>query len=453
MRTDNPLSARLVLVMLLLVSGFIVACGNSDAGAADQSSLVVGELPCDVSALLVESCQGCHSSPPKFGAPMPLVTYADVMRAGANGRVVDHMRKRLADRSMPPASSSPVSQPKIDLFDRWVSEGAKPRAASEQCAVAPAAPSTVVPKGLACTPDTHVGPARPYAIKADVPDEYVCYGFDIARQNKRHVIGLGPRVDNPNVVHHILLFRSPTAVAGEPAPCPSNPPLDWQLHAAWAPGGDAIMLPEEAGFPEEGVSHWAAQIHYSNLQRLSGQVDASGYDLCTTEQLRRHDAGILATGTMNLTIPPRSESSTTCHYNWGAGATGDFRTKHPDVKVFSVMPHMHKLGSAMAVHRLAPGLPRVTLVDSKFDFGAQSTYAVNVPVGGLDQITTRCTFKNSTDKTVQWGEDTSSEMCFAFLSYYPAVAADPLWNWSVPSVSLGTTCYQEDASSKASPGP
>jgi len=444
MRTVLPLA---VLLSLLIVAGFVIGCSSDADGAENGSSLVSGELPCDVSALLEEHCRGCHSSPPQFGAPMPLVTYGDLVRADHKGRVLDHVRMRMKDRSMPPPPSGRVAEEKIDLFERWVGGGAAPREPGAICGQG-AAPTATTPRALACDADTHVGPAHPYAIKPDVPDEYVCYGFDVTRASKRHVIGLGPRVENASVVHHLLLFRSTEAVSPEPTPCKANPPLDWRLHGAWAPGGDAMMLPPQAGFPEEGISHWVMQVHYSNLGGLTGQVDASGYDLCTTDQLRRYDAGILATGTTDLLIPPRSATDTTCFYNWGAGATGDFRTEHPSIHVFGVMPHMHKLGTSMSVHRLAPGLPRRTLIDSKFEFGSQSTYQVDAVVGQLDQIQTRCSWKNSGDQPVSWGEETNAEMCFAFLSYYPAVQ-DPLWTWSVPAVSLGTTCYSEDNGSSA----
>jgi hypothetical protein len=46
---------------------------------------------------------------------------------------------------------------------------------------------------------------------------------------------------------------------------------------------------------------------------------------------------------------------------------------------------------------------------------------MNVDVYPGDKMTTRCTWNNTTDSTVKWGEATNEEMCFNLLAYYPRI--------------------------------
>jgi hypothetical protein len=235
-------------------------------------------------------------------------------------------------------------------------------------------------------------------------------------------------------------------VSSEPAPCSGVPPLAWQLYAQWAPGGDAVELPAQAGFPMDGTTHWVVQVHYNNATALSGHADASGYDLCTTNELRPNDAAVMASGGFQFSIPPRAiDWDITCLYPWGAGALGDYASPHPDVHVFNVMPHMHKLGRSMDVYRLAPGIEQrePIALDDNFSFSSQSSYAADVDIHKGDVIQTRCGWSNPGDTPVGFGEHTSDEMCFAFLAYYPAIANDAKWSWPVPAGSSATVCYDE----------
>ena len=51
-----------------------------------------------------------------------------------------------------------------------------------------------------------------------------------------------------------------------------------------------------------------ALIHYNNARALQNQSDSSGFQVCETDQLRPNNAGVLAFGSMDFTIPPRTSS-------------------------------------------------------------------------------------------------------------------------------------------------
>jgi hypothetical protein len=51
------------------------------APAAPHANGSDAELPCAIDVILRARCQECHTDPPRNGAPMPLVTYADTQQA------------------------------------------------------------------------------------------------------------------------------------------------------------------------------------------------------------------------------------------------------------------------------------------------------------------------------------------------------------------------------------
>ena len=91
--------------------GLLASCGTdagvtpTDAGPTPTTSASVpgptGQgLPCDVQRVLADNCWKCHSSPPKFGAPMPLTTHAQLIAAAtsdATKKVHERVVKRIHD--------------------------------------------------------------------------------------------------------------------------------------------------------------------------------------------------------------------------------------------------------------------------------------------------------------------------------------------------------------------
>jgi hypothetical protein len=97
-------------------------------GAFDGStSTVPGDLPCDVANALVV-CQGCHGPSPTGGAPMSLVSRADLMAQSAQyagqtqaERCVSRMQGNPSQMPPPPQAASP--QADIDVISAWITAG------------------------------------------------------------------------------------------------------------------------------------------------------------------------------------------------------------------------------------------------------------------------------------------------------------------------------------------
>lgn len=415
---------------------------GSNGGSATGGAGAGGSLPCDVQAVLAKNCQGCHGAETQFGASAPLVSHANLHAAGpgasANRKVYELVLDRIKNdaRPMPPVPNARLSAADVSTLEKWVEKGAP--AGTEQCSgVTP--PADPITKPLSCTPDQHIKAAKPFVMQPGAPlDQYVCFGFDVNVTKKRHVIALGPQVDNKKILHHILLFQTNTAESPEPTSCAAFGSAAWRLVAGWAPGGTNYELPAEAGFPEkEGTTHWVMQLHYNNALNLPNQTDNSGYDLCTTDQLRPNDAGVLGFGSINFNIPARAKHSVTCDYR--------LPNTFQNVKFFSASPHMHTIGRSMSTYRLpgGNGAPEKVFDQANFSFENQAAYPVSNAVQPGDVIRTKCGWDNTTDQQVGFGEGTGDEMCFDFIGYYPAIPDRtflglPIFTWITPS--QGATC-------------
>jgi len=446
----STLTNKVAACVLFAVGALAVACGASStavegpkegAATAFDGSVATpasGNLPCDVDAILAKNCSSCHGATPKFGAPMPLVTLADLhadAKFTPGKKVFEVVGTRTKDNEapMPQPPNARLGASDQAVLDKWIAAGAP----GGNAACADAGGGTTDVKPLSCTPDQKIRPGNKFAVPVlspTEPDLYVCYGFDVdTKAQKRHVIAGAPFIDNSKVVHHILVYQSDNAVSPTPTSCGAGGGKDWRLVMGWAPGGGNFELPVEAGFPEEaGVTHWAVQIHYNNGQGLSGQLDESGFDLCSTDVLRPNDADVLATGTVQINIPPRTTHSTTCELS--------IPQAFGSINVVSSWAHMHKLGAAQYAKRVRGGEEQNLLDVPVYDFNTgASAAAVNTQLAPGDTVRTMCKWKNPGDTAVKFGEATGDEMCFAFLTYYPRIKNDK-FHWMAPSLPLLSKC-------------
>lgn len=102
------------------------APGANTSGSASTGA--PSGLPCDLEQMLVTHCQQCHLSPPRSGAPMPLVTYADLMapaRSQPSKTVAALALSRIQDTKspMPPAPNAPLTSSDTLPLSNWLSGG------------------------------------------------------------------------------------------------------------------------------------------------------------------------------------------------------------------------------------------------------------------------------------------------------------------------------------------
>jgi hypothetical protein len=215
------------LLRLVALSALAASCGGGTADAPTSpddprgpSGVGRGGLPCDVDAVLASRCRSCHTDPPQYGAPMSLVTYSDVKS------VSDTIVRRIASdtQPMPPSPNPRLSAAERKTLSDWVAAGTP--ASSDACG---GSTTTSIDPTLKCNADLILAPEGPWTMPTDTKDEYVCWGVDLSRPQPTHIVGFAPRIDNTKIVHHVVVYESPTTISSKPQPCPSGGAVLWRL--------------------------------------------------------------------------------------------------------------------------------------------------------------------------------------------------------------------------------
>jgi len=104
---------------------------GSGSGGAPGGSVSTGEgstAYCALQQTLRARCLGCHSNPPVGGAPMPLVTYSDLLapaRSNPSRTVVEIALERMQDpvRPMPPPPAPRATAAEVGTLTNWIAAG------------------------------------------------------------------------------------------------------------------------------------------------------------------------------------------------------------------------------------------------------------------------------------------------------------------------------------------
>ena len=209
-----------------------------------------------------------------------------------------------------------------------------------------------------------------------------------------------PITDNKKVLHHWIAY----AMQGG------------AFITGWAPGQDeteAGKLPEGVGlFLPKGPRAIRLDMHYYNKQGTTEMEDASGVEVCVTKTPRKYAAATFM-GFAGIPVLPANQTTNTV-------GTCKVRVTQP-VFLMTTSAHAHELATHMKFTHQR-GSQVTVMHDAPFYFEEQTSTALKggpLELKNGDVITTTCTFKNTTNRTVTFGENTGNEMCFNFASYYP----------------------------------
>jgi uncharacterized membrane protein len=137
----RPLAPGLALVVIAAAA----ACGGSaaspsfagaklDASAPTATDLsfsqcgtspATGTIPASVSTVLHDKCQACHGTTPMNGAPISLVTYADVhidFGPVPTYQVMDILIQPGSDPHMPFESAPPLTAAEFTTLESWLGD-------------------------------------------------------------------------------------------------------------------------------------------------------------------------------------------------------------------------------------------------------------------------------------------------------------------------------------------
>jgi hypothetical protein len=377
----------------------------------------------DIAPIIFENCTSCHRAG-EVG-PFPLQTYQDVKKRARQIAYVTH------NRSMPPwkaevgfnsfVGERRLTNDQLGMIQQWVEEGAS----EGKRADLPALPKFTEGWSLG-TPDAVFQPDQSFTLAGEGKDEYRNFVIPTNYAEDRWISTVEVRPGNSKVVHHVLIFLDTTGTARKLDAKDAAPGystfggigfLPSGGLGGWAPGNLPRPLPPGTGVLLPKGADIVLQVHYHRSGKSESDRTKIGVHFAkgpVDKQVR-----VLPVVYPFLRIPA-GESNYTVRA--GMGVPGD-------VTLINVTPHMHLLGRSMTVTAQLPdGTTRPVVKVPDWDFNWQTTYVfkepMKLPQGARIQLA--ATYDNSEKnprnpssppKTVTWGEETTDEMCIAFVSY------------------------------------
>jgi hypothetical protein len=410
----------------LLFLALAVACSRGHAPTWTE----------DVEPLVQAKCNGCHA----LGgiAPVMLDSY---LKAKIHG---PQMARAVAGGTMPPwppggrspalKNSRALDPEESRILQQWVASG-MPRGPDS-------AHRERAPEMATLRADLNVAMAEPYLPKAELTDDYRCFIIDPHATASSFVTGYEIHPGSPGNVHHVILFevlnegnalqQLQALDDADPGPgytCFGGPMIDtgsgfrlppYRFVGGWAPGTGAAIMPQRTGIKLEAGARLLMQVHYN-------QINGRNSDLTTVSLQLDQGAGIAEALVVPIPdsdfhIPPGAAS-------YSHQATHALPSWVPPLTVHSVYPHMHLLGTSIAVSVVSRGTESVLIEIPRWDFHWQGAYLLQTPVKVApgDSLRISCSWDNTAahqpvlngvqaaPRHVYWGEKTTDEMCLGFL--------------------------------------
>jgi hypothetical protein len=439
--------ARRVLSLSLLLA----ACYSSHEPSVDMvPGAAGGEPPLgaqlgplsyyrDVKPISDEKCTQCHApggmghfSLTSFDEVAPLARIIkSVVDSGRMPpwRATGPLDVYVGDRRLPPDQKKIISA--------WVDQGAPMGAPTES-----PPPRTPERRGLPRVDSTIPIPG-PYTPLVE-PDNYRCFVMDWPHTTTKYITGLSIEPDNRAMVHHAIVYLiNPENVsrirerdAADPGPgfdCYGLDPERGRWVTSYEPGGYGQENPAGLGFEVKPGSLVVLQMHYNTLS-VKGS-DSSSVQFMLADQVPK-------VGNVHLILSPLwlagfmrvPANNPDVVHRWQGRPGGLNNNMAYDLYWLDL--HMHRLGKSgqIGIVRAGSTEPELLLDVPDYSFEWQETYRLKQPVrlNPGDQLFVECRFDNTAERQtevngqrlpvrdVEWGENTTDEMCLGNVLATPA---------------------------------
>ncbi len=377
----------------------------------------------DIAPIIYKNCAICHR--PGEVAPFSLLTYHDT------GKRAKQIARVTEDRIMPPWKAEPgfgqfandrhLTPDQIALFREWADSGA-PEGSSADL---PAPPKFTEGWTLG-EPDVVLEPDEDYPLAAEGSDIYRCFVIPTKFTEDHYIGALEVRPGNRKVVHHVIVHFDTTGAARELDARDPGPGYtafggvgfrSSGMIGGWAPGILPSFLPDGIGRLVPKGADLVVQVHYHKSGKPETDRTKVGLYFARGTVDKKLRAWPLAK--LMLRIPP-GDSNYVAHASL---------TIPHDVTAYRVTPHMHLLGRDMKLTATLPDGSVLPLVHvANWDFNWQTSYTFSTPLqlpagtrvdleAHYDNSSGNPLNPNNPPKLVKWGEQTTDEMCLAFLAY------------------------------------
>jgi mono/diheme cytochrome c family protein len=375
----------------------------------------------DIAPILYQNCSNCHR--PGEVAPFALLTYQDAAKRA----------KQIAEitqaRVMPPWKATPgygefldvrrLTDQQLATIRDWAAHGAPEGDAAQK----PKPPK--FPDGwLSGEPDQVFKMTQSYSVPAEGPDQFRCFVIPLNADQDEYVKKVEFRPGNPKIVHHAILFLDTSGEArrretapGQGYSCVGGPGLDITGSlGGWAPGAMPSSARDGVARTIKKGSDLILQIHY----HLDGkqEQDQSIVGLTFSKTVPTKGLTLMVLGNEKIDIPAGDS-----HYVVKASAVLPM-----DAEAAAIFPHAHYLCKDMKVEAHLPDgsvVPLIWIKDWDFNWQGSYRYVSPVKLPKDTRLEMQYTYDNSAanphnpsdpPREVKFGEETTNEMGFAFVS-------------------------------------
>lgn len=246
-----------------------------------------------------------------------------------------------------------------------------------------------------------------------------------------------------DVSHHYIVYRiAEGEESTEPFDC--QPFADVLNPANGAPlmvtqkFEETLTLPDGVGFTFEPDQLVRLELHYLNASPDPKSVEVTTTFTTVSDADFTDEADFLFVGNPDINLPP------------GQSVTlgPDFLPLPEDIvgaNIFGITGHTHELGTDVEVaYQSGPEGTPITLYDiENYDWEEPPTVILDPPTvvesgGGFNFS---CSWTNTTQEQVSFGEGVNEEMCFFWAYYYPSKGAKVcVHSEQVPEVATDICC-------------
>ncbi|GDX40192.1 hypothetical protein LBMAG21_04840 [Armatimonadota bacterium] len=425
---------RLIATLALVsITGFLSWSSLSSKATAEArtskearyKSLAKGSVNYNkhIAPILHKNCATCHHAGEV--APFALMDYKDAKKRAKQLTLVTQ------SGLMPPwkaehgfgefAGEMRLTEDEKGLIKQWAEDGMPEGSTADK----PSVP--VFPKGWTVgTPDLIAEMPEAYQLGASGNDEYRCFVIPTNYSEDRYIRSVEVKPGNRNIVHHVIAYLDTTGEGrkkdvADPAPGyitfggPGIVPSG--VVAGWAPGNQPYSLPDGIGMLLPKHADIIMEVHYHKSGKAERDQTKIGLAFQKAPVDKRVRSAVVINPFLNI---PAGKSGHPVEANV---------TLPGNVHILGATPHMHLLGTEMTVTAITPNGTTLPLVRvPKWDFNWQISYnfkeALAVPKGTrlhllakYDNSSSNPNNPSSPPRDVRWGEQTTDEMCIAFVSY------------------------------------
>jgi mono/diheme cytochrome c family protein len=369
-----------------------------------------------VAEILNRHCVDCHR-PGQVG-PFSLIGYENASKWSKMVATVAESRR------MPPWPADPnvgefshenrLSDAQVETLKRWDAAGAPRGDAANE----PPTPTFTSEWG-AGEPDIVLEMPEEFSVGADGRDEYWNFVVDPKLKEPVWVSGIDVRPGNTRIVHHVIAFLDDSgqaeklAASGRAGGYKTFGGVGFVPSGAlggWAPGLRPALLKDGAAMRLEPGTKVILQVHYNKSGKPETDRTKIGLYLAKKPVKERVEIAWLANPAIRIKA---------------GDPAAKFTQTIPipvDVRLYSLMPHMHYLGRSMKATWVKPDGTEQGLINvPDWSFNWQLQYALKEPLllPRGSKLRIEATYDNSSanpnnpsdpPRDVRWGEETTDEM-------------------------------------------